>query len=84
MPCYIEAFERVANRDFNQLEINRIEMKLREEFDNIYRKSVIKHSELEVMIKTMEKDDPLRYNQIIFKILEQLNVDLQENLITPL
>ena len=84
MPCYIEAFERVANRDFNQLEINRIEMKLREEFDNIYRKSVIKHSELEVMIRTMEKDDPLRYNQIIFKILEQLNVDLQENLITPL
>jgi len=84
LPCYIEAFERVANRDFNQLEINRIEMKLREEFDNIYRKSVIKHSELEVMIKTMEKDDPLRYNQIIFKILEQLNVDLQENLITPL
>ena len=84
MPCYIEAFERVANRDFNQLEIHRIEMKLREEFGNIYRKPVIKHSELEVMIKTMEKDDPLRYKQIIFKILEQLNVDLQENLITPL
>ncbi len=83
MPFYIKEFERVANRDFNPLEIQHIEMKLREEFGTIYRKPVIKHSELEVMIKTLEKNDPLRYRQIIFKILEQLIVDLQEYLIIP-
>ncbi len=84
MPCYIKEFERVTNRDFNQLEIQRIEMKLRDEFGNIYRKPVIMHSELEVMIKTLEKNDPLRYKKIIFKILEQVTVDSQENLIVPL
>jgi len=59
-------------------------MKLRDEFGNIYRKPVIMHSELEVMIKTLEKNDPLRYKKIIFKILEQVTVDSQENLIVPL